>query len=147
MLRYFFFLLMINFISVAYAEALVDANALKKIEGVENWPVVDVRELSERSQSPIPGALDFDPELNVEGKVLVVASDNATGLLVARAIESRLRTAEVFIVDGGLKTLRTILTELRPSTDEFVLPGTFTIPSDTCEPGKPLHIFSDEEEK
>ena len=76
-----------------------------------------------------------------------MASDNAKGLLVARAIESRLRTTEVFVVDGGLATLRIIWPGLRLFIDELGMPGTFTIPSDTCEQGKPLHTFSDEEEK
>ena len=145
-MRYFLFLLVIHFTSVVCAETLLNADALKNMKGVKNWPIVDVRELYEQSQSPIPGSLDFSPELSVEGKILLVASDNAAGILVAKEIESKFRSTEVFVLDGGLETLRTIRPELRPSTDGFSLPGTFTIPSDTCESADPLQTFTDEEE-
>lgn len=144
-MRYFLFLLVIHFTSVVCAETLLNAEALKSIKGVKNWPIVDVRELSEQSQSPIPGSLDFSPALSVKGKVLLVASDNAAGILLAKKIESKLPSTEVFVLDGGFETLRTIWPELRPSTGGFSLPGTFTIPSDTCESGDPLQIFTDEE--
>ena len=145
-MRYFLFLLVIHFTSAVCAETLVNADALENLDGAEDWPVVDVRELSEQSQLAIPGSLDFSPELSVELMVLLVASDNATGILVAQKIESKFPGIEVIVLDGGYETLRTIWPELRPSKDGFSLPGTFTIPSDTCESGDPLHTFSEEEE-
>lgn len=147
MMRYLVFFLVLGCNSVVLSETLLEANALQKMEGAKNWPVVDIRELSDRSQSPIPGALEFGPELSLEGKALLVASDITTALLVARSIESRTRTAEVFVLVGGFETLRTIRPELSPSIGDFIMPGTFTIPSDTCKQGEPLHTFSDEEEK
>ncbi len=130
-----------------FAETVVDAAALSQMKDAANWPVVDVRELSERSMSPIPGSLDFDSELSVEGKILVIASDHVRALLVARAIEEQLTGVEAFVVDGGLQTLQTLRSELRSLSGESGMPGTFNIPTDTCEPGNPLHTFSDEDEK
>jgi rhodanese-related sulfurtransferase len=126
------------------AEEVVDAAALARLEGAAGWPVVDVRDLSERSREPIPGALEFGPELSVAGPVLVVASEESIAQLTAVAIESRLPSAEAYAVSGGVDTLRAIRSDLLPSPDGSNMPGTFTIPSDTCQVGEPLHTFSDE---
>lgn len=143
-MRNILFFMLFGFTSTLFAETLVDAEALKQLEDVASWPIVDVRELSERSMAPIPGALEFDSELSVEGKVLLVASDNTIASMVAQAIEEKLKDVEVFVVDGGLETLKVIHPELRSLSG---MPGTFNIPTDTCEPGNPLHTFSDEDEK
>lgn len=147
MTRYFLFILMFTLTIEVYSETLMEADTLKKIKGVENWPVIDVRELSDRSQSPIPGALEFGFDLAVEGNVLVVASTNNSASLVAKAIEARIPTAKVYVIIGGFETLRTIRPELEPSKDNFIMPGTFVIPSDTCKQGNPLQIYSDEKAK
>lgn len=128
----------------AAAEEVVGAEALAKLEGAAGWPVVDVRDLAERSREPIPGALEFGPELEVSGPVLVVASEESIARLTAVAIESRLRSAEAYVVAGGIETLRTIRPDLLPSMGDSNMPGTFTIPSDTCQPGPALHTFSEE---
>lgn len=130
--------------ATALAETVVDAEALAGLEGAAEWPVVDVRELAERSREPIPGALEFGPELNVSGPVLVIASEDSIARLSAVAIESRLRSAEAYAVTGGIDTLRTIRSDLLSPLGGGNMPGTFTIPSDTCQPGEPLHTFSEE---
>lgn len=130
--------------AAACAETVVDAEALSKLEGAAGWPVVDVRDLAERSREPIPGALEFGPELNLSGPVLVIASEDSIAQLTAVAIESRLRSAQAYAVAGGIETLRTIRSDLLPSVGGSNMPGTFTIPSDTCQPGEPLHTFSEE---
>lgn len=132
------------FVSSAAAETLVDAEALAKLEGAAQWPVVDMRELDERSREPIPGALEFGPELNVSGPVLVVASEDSIAQLTAAAIESRLPGAKAYVVSGGIETLRAVRPELLPPPGSSNMPGTFTIPSDTCQPGSPLHTFTEE---
>lgn len=129
--------------AAAAAEEVVDAASLAALEGAAGWPVVDARELAERSREPIPGALEFGSELDVTGPVLVIASEDSIARLTAVAIESRLRSAQAYAVLGGLDTLRTIRPELLPAL-EGNMPGTFNIPSDTCQPGEPLHTFSEE---
>jgi rhodanese-related sulfurtransferase len=130
--------------AAAVAEEVVDAASLAKLEGAAGWPVVDVRDLSERSRAPIPGALEFGPGLNVSGPVLVLASEESIAQLTAVAIESRLPSAQAYAVSGGIDTLRTIRSDLLPSLGDSNMPGTFTIPSDTCQPGPALHTFTEE---
>jgi len=131
----------------ATAEEVVDAKALAGLEGAAGWPVVDVRELADRSREPIPGALEFGPELDVSGPVLVVASEDSIAQLTAVAIESRLRSAVAYAVSGGIDTLRSMRPDLLRLLDDSNMPGTFTIPSDTCQQGEPLHTFSDQDKK
>lgn len=130
--------------TVATAEEVVDAKGLAALEGAAGWPVVDVRELADRSREPIPGALEFGPELDVSGPVLVVASEDSIAQLTAVAIESRLSSVVAYVVSGGIDTLRSIRPDLLQSFGGSNMPGTFTIPSDTCQPGKPLHTFTEE---
>jgi rhodanese-related sulfurtransferase len=130
--------------TIAVAEEVVDAASLAKLEGAAGWPVVDIRELSERSREPIPGALEFGPELNVSGPVLVLASADSIAQLTAVAIESRLPRAQAYAISGGIDTLRVIRPDLLPAMGGGNMPGTFTIPSDTCQPGPALHTFTEE---
>lgn len=136
--------LALTLVSAVQAETVVDVEGLQALKGAAYWPVVDVRALSERSSDPIPNALEFGPDLDVSGRVLVVASDDEDARATARAIESRLRTVEAYVVAGGLPTLRTIRADLLPSILDGNMPGTFTIPHNTCQTGKPLHTFSSE---
>lgn len=133
--------------SAVQAETVVDAEGLQALEGAAYWAVVDVRALSDRSSDPIPNALEFAPDLDVSGPVLVLASDDEVARATAKAIESRLRTVEAYAVAGGMATLRTIRPDLLPSILEGNMPGTFTIPHNTCQTGKPLHTFSDANDK
>lgn len=137
-------LFLLCFTASALAETVVDAGALAQLDGAAAWPVVDVRDLSDRSRKPIPGALEFGPELDVAGPVLVVAGEDQVAQLTAVAIEARLRGAEAFAVAGGLESLQTIRPDLLRDSGGGNMPGTFTIPSDTCQPGEPLHTYSDE---
>ncbi len=129
----------------AAAETPVDGEALKKLGGAAHWTVVDARELSERSREPIPGAIDYGPGLRVEGRVLVIASADSLAVRAARSIESRLRAVEAFAVSGGIETLAVIRPELLASLEGGGMPGTFTIPRDTCQPGAPLHVYTSDQ--
>lgn len=143
MFRLMLLLFTMSLVGAVAAVEVVDAESLARLEGAAGWPVVDVRELAERSREPIPGALELGPELQVTGPVLVIASEDSIAQLTAVAIESRLRGAQAYAVSGGIDTLRRIRPDLLP-TLEGSMPGTFTIPSDTCQPGEPLHTFSEE---
>lgn len=129
----------------AAAEAMVDAATLSSLEGASQWPVVDVRDLGERSLQPIPGARDFTPELDLAGPVLVVGSDDSAAHRAAAAIEARLSRVQAHWVAGGIDSLRTIRPDLPAGSG--TMPESFTIPSDTCQPGEPLHTFSAPQEQ
>lgn len=129
---------------VAVAEEVVDAERLASLEGAESWPVVDVRDLVDRSRVAIPGALEFDAQLSLSGPVLVVGSEDSMARLSAVALESRFEGVDAYAVAGGIDSLRAIRSDLPQAPQAGAMPGTFTIPSDTCQAGEPLHTFSDE---
>lgn len=128
----------------AGAETLADADMLLTVQGVVDMPLVDARDLSERSLNPIPGSLDYSAELLVVGKVLLLAPDEAVAVDIAQAIESRLPNVHIFIIAGGLETLRMVRPDLLPKPGLYNMPKTFTIPSNTCESGPALHVFGDD---
>jgi len=137
----------------AGAETLVDAQGLAAMEGLATWPIVDARDLSERSQQPIPGTLEFGPEfevpakLLVSGKLLVIGPDTATARRVAKQIEGRIPGITALVPEGGLEMLRGVRPDLggmSSSVGGRWVPSTFTIPRDTCQPGTPAHVFSDQ---
>jgi hypothetical protein len=129
----------------ANGEMLADASLLEAMAAAD-WPVVDGRDLAERSQQAIAGALPFDAELRLDAAhVLVLAEDDAAARVLARVVEARFPGTTAVAVAGGAPTLRGVR---RAAAAAFVdgMPRNFTIPSDTCQPGEPLHIFTDGEE-
>jgi len=138
----FVVLLSVPYVNVI-AETLLDIDNIINYTDIQNWPLVDVRELSERSQSPIPGSLELSSELNIKGNILLVASDNNSAIKIARKIEKEHTDTEVFVLDQGYKTLRLIHPELMPEKTIFSMPGTFNIPRNTCKQGNPIQVYSD----
>lgn len=133
--------------TTASADTLLDAQALGATQGIATWPLVDARELSERSRQPIPGALDSGAELTLSGPVLIIGSDPESARRIAQELETRLPGLTAYVPAGGIDDLRALRPELggmAPSGELGAMPGTFTIPRDTCQPGQPAHVFTDE---
>lgn len=128
----------------ANAETLVDADELVKLKGVAQWPVMDVRELTERSRAPIPGALEESTELELSGPILVIASSDDEVQISAVAIEKRLPGVKAYAVLGGVESLQRIRQDLLQTLGDDNMPSTYNIPSDTCQPGEPLQTFSED---
>lgn len=129
------------------ADTLLDAQALATTQGIATWPLVDARELSERSRQPIPGALDPGSGLTLSGPVLILGSDPESARRVARELEQRIPGLTAYVPAGGVEDLRALRPELggvAPAGELGAMPGTFTIPRDTCQPGQPAHVFTDE---
>jgi rhodanese-related sulfurtransferase len=127
-------------VGTAYGETLVDAVELARLEGAEQWPVVDVREIAERSGAPIPGA--FEESAEFTGPILVIASSDDEAQISAVAIEKRFPGVKAYAVLGGVESLKRIRQDLRQTLGDDNMPSTYNIPSDTCQPGEPLQTFS-----
>ncbi len=128
----------------ALAETLVDGFELAKLDGAAQWPVVDVRELADRSRAPIPGAFEESMELELSGSVLVIASSDDEAQISAVAIERRLPGVKAYAVLGGLESLKWIRQDLPQTLGDDNMPSTYDIPSDTCQPGEPLQTFGED---
>lgn len=130
----------------AHAVELVDADGLAGLEGANEWPVVDARDLFDQSRNPIPGAIAYERGITLSGPVLVVASDPRNAREAAEELEGRLEGVEAHAVLGGTEDLRRIRSDLSPETvGNTNMPSSYTIPSDTCQPGPALHTFSDQD--
>jgi hypothetical protein len=125
----------------AFAETLIDAEGLVKLKGAAQWPVVDVRELSERSRAPIPGSFDESAALELTGPILVIASSDDEVQISAVDLERRLAGVKAYAVLGGVESLKRIRQDLLQSQGDENMPSTYNIPSDTCQPGEPLQTF------
>jgi len=127
----------------AFAETLVEGAELVKLEDAAQWPVVDTRELAERSRAPIPGAFEESAELELSGSVLVIVSSDDEVKVSAVAIEKRLPGVKVYAVLGGVESLKLIRQDLSQTLGDDNMPSTYDIPSDTCQPGEPLQTFGE----
>lgn len=127
----------------AVAETLVDGAELVKLEGAAAWPVVDVRELAERSRSPIPGAFDDGAELELSGSVLIIGSSDDEAQISAVTIEKNFPGVKAYAVLGGIESLKLIRQDLLQTLGDDNMPSTYNIPSDTCQQGEPLQTFGD----
>lgn len=131
----------------APAETLLDTQAIASAQGIAAWPLVDGRDLAERSRQPIPGALDPGAAVALSGPVLVIGSDPESARRAALELEQRLPGLTAYVPAGGLDDLRSVRPELgslAPQEAAGAMPGTFTIPRDTCQPGQPAHVFTDQ---
>ncbi len=127
----------------AVAETLVGGAELVKLKDAAAWPVVDARELADRSRAPVPGALDERTELELSGSILVIASSDDEAQTSAVALERRYPGVKAYAVLGGIESLKLIRQDLLQTLGDDNMPSTYNIPSDTCETGEPLQTFGD----
>lgn len=135
-------------VTVAEAAALVDGEGVARRGDAAKAPIVDARDISERSLFPVPGALGYEPGLRIAEKVIVVIGDrDEEALAAARALEQRHPGLTALALKGGYETLRGLRPAARlPPRVEGAMPSNFTIPSDTCQTGAALHTFGEEQE-
>ncbi|MDH3355003.1 MAG: hypothetical protein OEL79_07300 [Chromatiales bacterium] len=149
MKRVLTFLLLTLVSSYTFAAEVLDENELISFgERVKYWPVLDVRDLVERSQRPIAGAQQIDDELEFDAGdiILIIGDDEKSAMQSALAIEKQFPGNTTIVVKEGYKTLRVIHGKKIKNISNSYFPGTFTIPSDTCETAPPVHMFDDSEE-
>lgn len=107
--------------------------------------VIDARSDKARRADAMPGALQYPDGLRVKpsSHAVVVADSDALALAVARKVASASPHA-VYATQGGLQAWRAVESRLQ---DHAARPGSkfsFVIPHNTCEQGKPLHVFKAE---
>lgn len=122
----------------AQAADLVSAeDAQKMLSSSPDTRIIDARGVAARSLTPIPGALVASEVKNLEPCVaLLVAARVEAGMKVAADIEAANPGIDVRVVEGGYESIREAVgghaVGSKPS---------FTIPTDTCEPGPSLRTY------
>lgn len=101
--------------------------------------VIDARSLGPRKQNPIPFAIPHRDGMTITATTfaVVIADDDRRAMDVARSL-AVLNKGRIFAVKGGFAAWQQLLGGGAGGT---TMPKRFTIPSNTCEQGKPLHEF------
>lgn len=101
--------------------------------------VIDARSEGLRKQAPIPFAVVHREGLSINQTsfAIVVADYDLKALEVARQLVTP-EGKDIYAVKGGYATWQQIKEGRTPLSGT---PKRFTIPSDTCEQGEPLHEF------
>lgn len=101
--------------------------------------VIDARSEGPRKQNPIPFAVVYREGLAVAGNsfAIVIADNDPRALDVAKGLAT-LNAGKIYAVKGGFAAWQQTAAGGAGGTS---MPKGFTIPSNTCEQGKPLHEF------
>ena len=104
--------------------------------------LIDARNEATRKQSPIPFAVNYREGLAISplGFAVVIADTDQRALAVARALAAP-SNGRIYAVEGGYGTWAKIQPGAAGTAPKSSMPKSFTIPSNTCEQGKPLHEF------
>ncbi len=125
--------------SAGIALLLDTAQLAEALKGAQPCCVIDARSEGPRKQNPIPFAVPYRDGLMIAGtSFAVVIADNDTRAMDAARGLALLNKGRIFAVKGGFGAWREALGGGAGGT---TMPKGFTIPSNTCEQGKPLHEF------
>lgn len=107
--------------------------------------IVDARSEKARQLAAMPGALQYREGLKVKptSHAVVVADSDARALAVARSLAAASRY-EVYALKGGLEAWQAVERRLQAHANKPGSKFSFVIPHNTCEQGKPLHVFKAE---
>ena len=126
--------------AVAGIALLLDTTQLAEaLKGDQPCCVIDARSEGPRKQNPISFAIPFRDGMTITATTfaVVIADNDRRALDVARGL-AVLNKGRIFAVKGGIATWRKVTGS---GTGGTTMPKVFTIPSNTCEQGKPLHEF------
>lgn len=104
--------------------------------------LIDARSEPMRKKSPIPFAVNYREGLAISplGFAMVIADTDHRALTVARALAAP-GNGRIYAVEGGYDTWAKIQPGAASAAPKSSMPKSFTIPSNTCEQGKPLHEY------
>jgi hypothetical protein len=107
--------------------------------------VVDARSEKARQAAVMPGALPYRDGLLLKptSHAVVVADTDARAMAVARKVAAA-SEHEVYAAKGGLEAWRAVEARLQAHAARSGSKFSFVIPHNTCEQGKPLHVFKAE---
>jgi 3-mercaptopyruvate sulfurtransferase SseA len=104
--------------------------------------VIDARSAQHRKEAELPGALAYAEGLRIKptSVVIVLADDDAKALAVARML-AKTSPHDVYAVKGGFIAWQSVDVRLQAQASKPGSKFTFVVPFNTCEQGKPLHVF------
>ena len=104
--------------------------------------VIDARSPQRRKDVELPGALAYREDLRIKptSAVVVMADTDARALAVARTL-AKTSPHNVYAVKGGFLAWRSVEVRLQSQASKPGSKYTFVVPFNTCEQGKPLHVF------
>lgn len=104
--------------------------------------VIDARSPQRRKDVELPGALAYTEALRIKptSTVIVMADTDARALAVAQIL-AKTSPYNVYAVKGGFLAWRSVELRLQAQASKPGSKYTFVVPFNTCEQGKPLHVF------
>lgn len=122
-----------------------DAQLFSLLSAAPACCVIDARSDKARQADALPGALQYRDGLLVTptSHAVIVADTDAQALAVARKVAVASAHA-VYAAKGGLPAWRAVETRLQAQAAKPGSKFSFVIPHNTCEQGKPLHVFKAE---
>ena len=104
--------------------------------------VVDARSAQRRQEAEVPGALVYREDLRIKPtSVVIVLADVDTKALAVAATLAKSSPYDVYAVKGGFVAWNAVELRLQAQASKPGSKFTFVIPHNTCEQGKPLHVF------
>lgn len=115
---------------------LLDEKALSaKLDQIQDYQLLDARNAEAQRDAPIAFSTRYQITTPIKtGLVLIVADTDAAALEIAKAI-SVVSNRSVYVVKGGSATWQRVMAKAPPVTS---VSGSFVIPKNTCEQGKPI---------
>jgi rhodanese-related sulfurtransferase len=119
-----------------------DVQLASRLVGSPQCCVIDARSPRQRKEVELPGALTYREDLRIKptSAVIVMADTDARALAVARTLAKN-SPHDVYAVKGGLPAWRSVQVRLQAQASKPGSKYTFVVPFNTCEQGKPLHVF------
>lgn len=119
-----------------------DAQLASRLVDSPQCCVIDARSAQRRNESILPGALTYHDGMRVKptSAVVVIADTDARALAVARTL-AQASPHDFYAVKGGFAAWRSVEARLRAEAGKPGSKYTFVVPFNTCEQGKPLHVF------
>jgi rhodanese-related sulfurtransferase len=128
--------------SAATAALRDDAQLVAILTASPQCCVIDARSAPARKDAELPGALAYGEGLRIKptSVVIVLADTDPRALAVARRLAKN-SAHEVYAVKGGFLAWQSVEVRLQAQASKPGSKFTFVIPHDTCQQGKPLHVF------
>lgn len=129
-------LLLLPTLSFGVESALLEESALSaKLDHSQDYQLLDARSAEEQRNNPIAFSTRYQSTTPIKkGLVLIVADTDAAALEIAKAIPAA-SDRFVFAVKGGYESWRHVMAKVPLGTSGS---GSFVIPKNTCEQGKPI---------
>ena len=128
--------------SAATASLRDDAQLVALLTKSPQCCVIDARSAPRRKEAELPDALVYSEDLRIKPSsvVIVLADADAQALTVAKTL-AKSSPHDVYAVKGGYIAWQSVEIRLQAQAAKPGSKFSFVIPHNTCEQGKPLHVF------